>query len=97
MDQSKLRKLAGMPVLAEGARPSKYEESADFDADYDELEAHLTAALKILKSPAWNEWMKATDHNYSTSAVEMSRRLEDKVTLAKEAATNFYSHMEQAS
>jgi hypothetical protein len=41
--------------------------------------------------------MKATDHNYSTSAVEMSRRLEDKVTLAKEAATNFYSHMEQAS
>ena len=98
MDQNKLRKLAGMPAtLTEGARPSKYEESADFDADYDEVEAHLAAALKILNSPAWKEWMKVTDENYSTSAVEMSRRLQDKIEQAKDAADAFYTHMEKAA
>lgn len=75
----------------------QYEESSDFDADFDKVEQHLKDAKAIVKSTAWQKHMKDTDNNFDTSCVEMSRRAMDKLQLAIEAFDNFYEHIQEAA
>ena len=75
----------------------QYEESSDFDADFNTLEKHLKDAKDIVKSAAWQKHMKDTDTNFDTSVVEMSRRAMDKLQLAIEAFDNFYEYIQEAA
>lgn len=98
MDQDKLRKLAGMPaVLTEAARPSKYEGTGDWDADFDEVERLLAAALRIVKSSAWNEWMTATDTNYDVNVKRISDALVGELEQANGTLAVLMNEMEKAT
>jgi hypothetical protein len=85
-------------VIRESLNEAKqYEESSDFDADFNTVEKHLKDAKDIVKSSAWQKHMKDTDANFDTSVVEMSRRAMDKLQLAIEAFDAFYEHIQEAS
>lgn len=72
---------------------SGYESSADFEEAASELQRFLNEAVRILKSPQWKNWMRATDTNYSpaTSASQMSAKIAKMVQSADLAYDELYS------
>jgi hypothetical protein len=75
----------------------EYEGSHEYDADQSDINDFLAKAMKIARSPAFKKHMRDTDQNYSTSAVEMARRAEEKLGWAIKAYEDLYDHMMEAS
>ena len=83
------------PAAEEAKR--EYDGSNEYDDDQGRIDEHLSKAMKIVRSSAFKKHMRDTDQNYDTSAVEMSRRAEEKLGWAIKAYNDLYEHMIEAS
>lgn len=75
----------------------EYDGSHEYDEDQGTINDSLAKAMKVARSPAFKKHMRDTDDNYSTSAVEMARRAEEKLAWAIKAYDDLYDHMIEAS
>jgi hypothetical protein len=80
-------------VALEAAVTEGYDESSEFDADVDKLQKLLEEARDIVISDDWKAHLKATDRNFDTSSVELSRRAQVKLEEAIVAFQNMYQHI----
>lgn len=88
-----LNSLAKQPVQ----EAKQYEESSDFDADFNAVEKHLKDAKATVTSAAWTKHMKDTDTNFDTSCVEYSQDALKSLNEAIAAFDKFYDHIQEAS
>jgi hypothetical protein len=90
MVQARLEKCC---AVKEDVITERYEDSSDFDADYNAIEKHLKDALKIVQSANWKKHLKDTDANFSTEAVSKGRDAEGLLSQAIEEFKEFYDHI----
>ena len=83
------------PVVEARTSTKSYEDSSDFEDAYSQVEQHIKAALAILESPPWREWMKATDANFGSNirAVRTSEDLHSKLQEFEEEFDQLYDRM----
>jgi hypothetical protein len=80
-------------VALEASVTEGYDESSQFDADYDKVRELLAEVSAIVSSPDWKDHLKATDKNFDTSAVELNRRAIDKLDMTVDAFKAMYDHI----
>ena len=98
MDLQRLQQLAGLPLTeSKQILTERYEESADFDADYEQIQKHLAAAKKIVESANWKKHLSDTDKNFDTECVTYSGDALKSLNEAIAAFTEFYNHIEKAA
>lgn len=73
----------------------EYESSADFEDDSSKLHEALKAAMAILSSPQWIDWMKATDANYNPPrrVQSMNREIRQKLSEVQRIFDEMYNMM----
>ncbi len=83
------------PVVEARTSTKSYEDSTDFEEAIGQVESHLKAALAILESPPWREWMQATDTNFGSNikAVRTSEDLHKKLLAVEEELDQLYDRM----
>ena len=74
-----------------------YESSSDFESDVSAVQEHLNKIKKITGSPAWSDWMRQTDANYSAHSVPLNKELIKTVALAQKNLDALYEHLVNAS
>lgn len=99
MNKTRLQQLAGLPLSESKSTilNERYEESSEFDADYDKVEAALNSALKIIVSSNWQSHMHSTDVNFDTQCMEESSKVELAIRDSIKTLKAFYEHIEQAA
>lgn len=73
MKLTKLEQLSKTGIINEARGTSgEYDGSADFTEEFFDLQQHVIAMKKVMKSPRWIRWMKSTDDNFGTKTVSKS-------------------------
>jgi hypothetical protein len=98
MNHNELRKLAGLPLIAEAVQlTERYSGSHEFDSDISKVDKLLKDAKKILTSANFKQHMFDTDHNYSTEAMQMTTAAVKDLDKAINSIDELYTHIIDAS
>jgi hypothetical protein len=85
--------------IQESSQPSKvveaYEESSDFDAEFDKAEKHLKDALAIVTSADWKKHMRDTDKNFSTNGVSRNNDIVKAIQSSIGELGDLLTHFEE--
>jgi hypothetical protein len=106
MDKADLQRHAGIKVTESATAPKPapvekpvaeaYAEGNHFDADMDQVRAHIKAATKIMESASMRKHIKDTHDNYGVQAQQHANMIVKALEMAEHNVDTFYDKMGEA-
>jgi hypothetical protein len=104
MSLQRIRELAGLPaveapkeLLIEAKAKAEYIDSAEFTDELVTVGSLIAKIKKIVESSRWEDWMKVTDENYTSGAMNLNKAVQKAVKNLDEAATKLEDHLNKVS